>query len=138
VRHAIGNGVHRCGSHRVGDALQQIRALAQQSVGAVAGHRLDAARARSDAPVAGDDEAADLAGGRAVRAAAQFERVAFDADGPDLLAVLLVEECVGAGGDRLGHRLDHGRHRPVLANDPPNLVLDGAFLGGKVSGRSSG
>ena len=68
-----------------------------------AGDRLDAAHPGADAPLAGDDEAADLAGGAAVRAAAQLEAVVLDADGADRLAVLLVEERVGAALDRLGH-----------------------------------
>ena len=39
----------------------------------------------------------------AMRAAAQLVAVALDPDGPDRLAVLLVEERVGAGVDRLLH-----------------------------------
>ena len=88
--------------------------------------RLDPAHARADAPLAGDDEAPDLAAGAAVRAAAQLEAVVLDADGPNRLAVLLVEEGVRAALDRLGHRQELDRHRPVLADDPADLVLDRA------------
>ncbi len=112
-------------------------ALAQQGVGAVAGHGFDAPRARPDAPIGSDDEATDLARGRAVRAAAQLERVALDPNGANALTVLLVEEGVGTGSHGIGHRLNHGRHGAVLAHDPPNLVLDGPLLGA-VSGRSIG
>ena len=74
------------------------------------------------------DEAADLAAGPAVRAAAQLEAVVLDPDRPDRLAVLLVEERVGAGLDRLGHRQERDGDRPVVADDGADLVLDGALL----------
>ena len=70
-------------------------------VGAVAGERLDPAHARADAPLAGDHEAADLARRPAVGAAAQLVAVALDPDRAHRLAVLLVEERVRAGVDRL-------------------------------------
>ena len=92
----------------------------------------------ADAPLAGDDEAADLAGRPAVRAAAQLVAVALDPDGPDRLAVLLVEERVGAGVDRLGHRHERGRHRPVLADDPADLGLDRRAARRRSAPRSNG
>ena len=64
---------------------------------------LDAAHPGADAALAGDDEAADLAARPAVRPAAQLEAVVLDPDRPHRLAVLLVEERVGALLDRLGH-----------------------------------
>jgi hypothetical protein len=65
-----------------------------------------------------------------MRPAAQFERVVLDAHGPDLLAVLLVEEGVGPGGDGLRHRLHRRGHGPVLADDAAHFVLDCALLVG--------
>ena len=78
----------------------------------------------ADAPLAGDQEAADLAGRQAVGAAAQLEAVALDPDGPDRLAVLLVEEGIGAALDRLGHAHERDGDGPVLADDAVDLVLD--------------
>ena len=57
-------------------------------------------------------------------AAAQLEAVVVDADRADRLAVLLVEEGVRPGRDRLGHRQEGDAHRPILADDPPDFVLD--------------
>ena len=88
-----------------------------QRVGAGAGDRLDAPHPRADDALAGDDEPADLAGRPAVGAAAQLVAVVLDPDGPDRLAVLLVEERVGAGVDRLRHRHVRGGDRPVVADD---------------------
>ena len=51
-------------------------------------------------------------------------RVALDPDRADRLAVLLVEERVGAGVDRLLHRHVARRDGPVVADDAPDLVLD--------------
>ena len=82
----------------------------------------------ADAALAGDHEAADLAGRPAVRAAAQLEAVVLDPDRAHGLAVLLVEERVGATLDRLGHRhvLDgDGRSSRMMRAD---LVLDRALL----------
>ena len=64
----------------------------------------------------------------AVRAAAQLVAVALDPDGADALAVLLVEEGVGAGVDRLLHRHVADDDGPILADDPPDLGLDLALL----------
>ena len=91
---------------------------------AAPGDGFDAAHAGADAPLGRDQEAADLAGGPGVRAAAQLEAVVLDADGPDRLAVLLVEEGVRASLDRLGHAHERDGDGPVLANDAVDLVLD--------------
>ena len=64
----------------------------------------------------------------AVRPAAQLEAVVLDPDRADRLAVLLVEERVGALLDGLGHRQERDRHRAVVADDAADLVLDGALL----------
>ena len=63
-----------------------------------------------------------------MRAAAQLEAVVLDPDGPDGLAVLLVEERVGAALDGVGHRHERDGHRAVVADDAADLVLDGALL----------
>ena len=63
-----------------------------------------------------------------MRAAAQLERVVLDADRADGLAVLLVEERVGAALDRLGHAHERDGDGPVLADDAADLVLDRALL----------
>src|ERR1035437_6613618 len=63
-------------------------------------------------------------------AATQLQGVTLDADRPNQLAVLLVKECVRARGDRLGHWPNHGRYRPVVTHDAPDLVLNGALLVG--------
>src|SRR4051794_20057344 len=63
-----------------------------------------------------------------MRAAAQLVAVALDPDGADPLTVLLVEERVGAGVDGLLHAHDGWRHRPVVADDAANLVLDRSGL----------
>ena len=70
----------------------------------------------------------DLAGRPAVGPAAQLEAVVLDPDRADGLAVLLVEERIGALLDRLGHRQERDRHRAVVADDRPDLVLDGPLL----------
>ena len=80
---------------------------------------------------------------RAVRAAAQLEAVVLDADGPDRLAVLLVEEGVRASLDRLGHAHERDGDGPVLADDAADLVLDRAQLvvgqrRGRTGSRSAG
>ena len=82
----------------------------------------------ADAPLPGDDEPADLAGRPAVRPAAQLEAVVLDPDRAHGLAVLLVEEGVGALLDGLGHRHERDRHRAIVADDGADLVLDGALL----------
>ena len=61
-------------------------------------------------------------------AAAQLERVALYTDRPHPLPVLLVEEGVRPGGDGIGHRLDNGRDRAIVADDLADLVLDSALL----------
>ena len=83
--------------------VEQAEALLREGLRGLAGDGLDAPHARADGPLAGDDEAADLPGGPAVRAAAELVAVALDPDGAHGLAVLLVEEGVGAGLDGLGH-----------------------------------
>ena len=64
----------------------------------------------------------------AVGPAAQLEAVVLDPDGPHGLAVLLVEERVGAPLDGVGHRHELDRHRAIVADDAADLVLDGALL----------
>jgi len=98
------------------------------TVGAVAREGFDATRARSDAPLGGDEEAADLPGGRAVGPAAQLQRIVGHADGANALAVLLVEEGVCSRGDGIGHGLDRRRHGAVLAYYASHLVLDCSLL----------
>ena len=109
-------------------ASKQREPLADQGVGAGAGDGLDPAHAGADAPLAGDQEAADLAGRPAVRAAAQLEAVVLDADRPNRLAVLLVEERVRAALDRLGHAHECDGDGSVVADDAVDLVLDGPQL----------
>ena len=116
------------GADRLGGPFEHLEALANEGVRAGARDGLDAPLPRSDAPLAGDDEAADLAGRPAVGAAAQLEAVVLDADRPDRLAVLLVEEGVRAVRDRLGHAHERDGDGPVVADDAPDLVLDGALL----------
>ena len=113
-----GDAVDRSGARRPSRRARASRsAAAHEGVGGGAGERLDAPHPRADAPLAGDHEAADLAGRPAVGAAAQLEAVALDADRADRLAVLLVEEGVGAALDRLGHGHERDRDRPILADD---------------------
>ena len=64
----------------------------------------------------------------AVRPAAQLEAVVLDPDRAHRLAVLLVEERVGALLDRLGHRHERDGDRAVVADDAADLVLDRALL----------
>ncbi len=59
-----------------------------------------------------------------MRPAAQLVAVALDPDGANRLAVLLVEERVGAGSDGLLHRHEAGRDGSVVADDAPHLRLD--------------
>ncbi len=118
-------GLRAGGGH---GGLQQPEALLREGLGGLAGDGLDAAHARADGALAGDDEAADLAGGAAVRAAAELVAVALDPDGAHGLAVLLVEEGVRAGRDGLGHAHGRWRHGAVLADDAPHLVLDAMAL----------
>ena len=63
-----------------------------------------------------------------MRPAAQLEAVVLDANGPDRLAVLLVEEGVRAPS--IASRHAHERHGdgPVVADDAVDLVLDGPQL----------
>ena len=78
-------------------------------------------------------------GRAAVGPAAQLEAVALDPDRPDRLAVLLVEEGVGAGLDRLAPWACTGdRDRPVLADDPADLVLDRRASRRRSAARSNG
>ena len=111
--------------------LEQPEALLGERLGGLAGDGLDTAHAGADGALAGDDEAADLAGGAAVRAAAELVAVALDADGAHGLAVLLVEEGVGAGIHGLGHGHVLRRDRAILADDAAHLVLDGVALLGR-------
>ena len=113
-----------CAPSRSATVGQQLGARPQMVVGRVAGERLDPAHPRADAPVRGDDEAPDLAGGAAVRPAAQLEAVVRDPHRPDRLAVLLVEERVRPGVDRVGHGEDAHGHRTILADHAAHLVLD--------------
>ena len=118
ARSAPASAVDRLRAGGRGGALERVeRARGRGRPRAAPVSGLDAAHPGADAPLAGDDEAADLAGRAAVRAAAQLEAVVLDADRPDRLAVLLVEERVGAALDRLGHRHERDGDRPVLADD---------------------
>src|SRR5579862_805915 len=121
---AIRQGLDRRGPGDAASALEQLQPVGDPGIGAIAGEGLDPTHARADAPLAGDHEAADLARGPAMGPAAQLVAVALDPDRAHRLAVLLVEERIGAGIDRLAHAHPGGGHRPVLADDPANLVLD--------------
>ena len=74
----------------------------------------------------------------AVRAAAQLEAVVLDADRPDRLAVLLVEEGVRAALDRLGHAHERDGDGPVVADDAVDLVLDRRAARRRSAPRSNG
>ena len=143
-RDPVGDVVDRLGADAPRPrARAQSKRSPHERVGRPPGDRLDAAHPRADAPLAGDDEAADLAAGPAVRAAAQLEAVVLDADRPDRLAVLLVEEGVGASLDRLRHRHERDGDGPVVADDAADLVLDRAHLvvgqrRGRTGSRSAG
>ncbi len=64
-----------------------------------------------------------------MRAAAELEAVvALDPDGAHLLAILLVEERVGAAIDGLLHGHHLRPDRQVVADDAPDLVCDGPTL----------
>src|SRR4029079_7867885 len=117
------------GAGRVAGPVEGFQPAADQRVRAGAGHGLDPPGARSDAPLRGDQEAADLAARPAVRAAAQLEGVVLDADRPDGLAVLLVEERVRPALDRLGHAHERDGDGPVLADDAADTLLDPAAPG---------
>src|SRR4051794_35031135 len=123
-RDPVSDGIDRLSAECGGRPLQGVEPIADERVRSHARDRLDAAHPRADAPLAGDEEAADLATRPSVRPAAQLEAVVLDADRPDGLAVLLVEEGVGATFDRLGHAHERDRDGPVLANDAMDLVLD--------------
>ena len=56
-----GDGVDRGRADRLGGAVEQVEAGTEVRIGARARQGLDPAHARADAPLAGDDEAADLA-----------------------------------------------------------------------------
>src|SRR6185503_6407228 len=90
--HSIGERLGRRRADGLDRVLEEVEAGTQVGVRPRPGERLDAAHPRADAPLARDDEAADLAARAAVRAAAQLEAVVLDAYGPDRLAVFLVEE----------------------------------------------
>src|SRR5439155_779036 len=72
--------VSRLGTGNLRCRLQGRQAGVQPGVCTGAGQRLDPSHARADAPLAGDDEAADLARGATVRPAAQLVGVALDSD----------------------------------------------------------
>ena len=118
-------------------SLEGVETPTDELVGGAPGRGFDAAHAGADAPLGRDQEAADLAGGPGVRAAAQLEAVVLDTDGPDRLAVLLVEEGVRASLDRLSHAHERDGDGPVLPNDAVDLVLDRVELV-DVSPRSNG
>src|SRR4029079_14522002 len=130
----VGELLRRLGAGGVGGRLERRDLLIVPGIRAGAGPRLDPAHSRPDRALAGDDEPADLARRPGVRPAAELVGVVVDADRPDGLAVLLVEERVGAGVDRLLHRHVAGRDRPVLADDPADLVLDRVYPSGRQGG----
>ena len=116
--------VGRLGAGRLRGSLEGLEARLHEGIRRCAGDRLDAAHAAADGPLRGDDEAADLARRAAMRAAAQLEAVvALDPDGAHLLAVLLVEERVGAAVDGLLHGHHLRPDRQVVPDDAPDLVL---------------
>ncbi len=78
--------------------------------------------------LADDLEAADLTRRSTVCAAAQLAAVIGDRHRPHGLAVLLVEEGIGAGGDGIGHRAVGRRDRSIIAHHRPDLALDGRDL----------
>ena len=115
-------------AHRGDGALDEGEALLHQAIRRGPGDGLDAAHAGPDAALAGDDEAPDLAGRTAVRAAAQLVAEPGDPDRPDPLAVLLVEEGVRARLLGLGHGHPLDADLAVLAHDAAHLALDGQLL----------
>ncbi len=125
---ALRHRVDGLGAHQVRDPLELVEARVDQRVGAFAGDRLDAPHARADAALADDHEVADLPARTTVGSTAQLMAVAVDLDGAHPLAVLLVEEGVGPGIDRLLHRHPADDDGAVLADDAPDLGFDRAFL----------
>src|SRR5204862_6361333 len=111
-------------AEHIGCPVEQRDPVVEPGVSRVAGQGLDASRAGPDRSLAGDDEAADLARGPTMRPAAQLEAVVLDADRSHPLAVLVVEERVGAAIDRLLHPQEFDGHGSILADDPPDLRLD--------------
>src|SRR6185436_3353209 len=69
----------------IDDRGERVRSYAEVGVGAGPSQRLDPAHPRADAPLAGDQEASDLAGRTAMRPAAQLVAVPVDPDGADRL-----------------------------------------------------
>ena len=145
---------HPSTSRRRSAARSSVANRAREGVRARARHRLDAAHARADAPLPGDDEAADLAGRAAVGPAAQLVAVALDPDGPHLLAVLLVEERVGArrrsprpsSGTRRSPAGRRGRsagprprsRRSVVGQRPVEREVEAQVVGGHQRARPGG
>src|SRR5256885_11771466 len=82
---------------------------------ALAGGRLDAAHARSDAALGDDLEEADVAGAGDVRAPAQLARGA-DVQNPHLVAVLLAEQGHATAFDGVVELHDARRSRLVSEN----------------------
>ena len=94
---------------------------------ALAGGRLDAAHARSDAALGDDLEEADVAGAGDVRAPAQLARGA-DGQNPHLVAVLLAEQGHGTAFDGVVELHDARRSRLVSENFRVDHRFDAADL----------
>ena len=125
-----------------GRHLEGGRGLGEQALlvldvapGGLAGQRLDAADAGGDRALGGDLEQRDVAGARAMRAAAELDRggaavgLAAHRDDAHLVAVLLAEQRHGAGADRglAVHQADPDGG--VLAQERIDLGLDRGELG---------
>ena len=121
-----------------GGPLERVEPVLHERVGGRARDGLDPAHPGADALLAGDDEAADLARRAAVRPAAQLVAEALDADRADPLAVLLVEERVGARRLGLGHRHPLDADRAVVADDAPRTSRSIARFSSSVRPRSNG
>src|SRR4051812_34874284 len=121
----VADGVDGLSTDGGSGPFEGVEPFANEGVSGDPGDGLDPAHPGADAPLAGDEEAADLSACPGVGAAAQLEAVVLDADRPDRLAVFLVEEGVRAALDRLGHAHECDGDGSVLADDAVDLVLDG-------------
>ena len=111
----VGRGLERVEHRGEPQAL-----LAVELQRPVPGQRLDPALPRGDAALVQDHEAADVAGGGDVRAAAQLLAEPGNRDDADAVAVLLAEQRHRAAGDRLLGGAHLGLDRRVAQD----LVVD--------------
>ena len=102
--------------------------LTDVAVGPFAGHGLDAAHARGDARLGDDLEHAQLARGVDVDAAAELLAEVADADDPDGLPVLLLEDGRGTLADAFLERRHPSRERHVGPDPVVDDLLDAPDL----------